>query len=194
MKNIIRVFNFLIVVLSGVCLLSFAHPPKSIYSITLKDLDGKAIELARFQGKKMVFIMLSGKEPDSVLTGLEAFCQIHKDSAVVIGVPSIEDGYNETEKVTMKQVFSTKCSHLMLTESMYTRKASAGQSELMQWFTHSDQNLHFGYDVTGAGWKFFVTETGELYAALGPHAQLSSALIGRVMDRRSKSSLPAHTN
>jgi hypothetical protein len=194
MKNIIRLFNFLIVVLFGACLLSFALLPKSIYSIKLKDLEGRAIELAKFLGKKMVFIMLSGKEPDSVLTGLDFFCQKHKDSAVVIGVPSIEDGYNETDKETMKQVFSIKCPHLVLTESMYTRKASAGQSELMQWFTHTDQNLHFGYDVTGVGWKFFVAETGELYAALGSHAQLSSALIERVMNRRSKSSLSAHTN
>jgi glutathione peroxidase len=175
-----------LIVISAAFLFSFSLPPKSIYTVRMKDIDGRVIELVKFRGKKMVFIILSGKETDSAINDLSGFSAQYKDSAIVIGVLSVEDGFVEADKDSVKNVFNIKCPDVILTESMYTRKASTDQSELMQWFTHADQNLHFDDDITGAGRKFFIDEAGELYGSLGSQALLSSHLIHRVMSRPSK--------
>jgi glutathione peroxidase len=175
-----------LIVTAAAFLFSFSLPPKSIYTVRMKDIDGRVIELEKFRGKKMVFIILSGKETDSAINDLSSFNSKYKDSTIVIGVLSAEDGFVEADKDSVKKVFKTKCPDVILTERMHTRKTSADQSELMQWFTHVDQNLHFDNDITGAGRKFFIDEAGELYGSLGPQALLSSALIHRVMSRPSK--------
>ncbi|HEX6426431.1 MAG TPA: hypothetical protein VF008_02045, partial [Niastella sp.] len=133
--------------------------------------------------KKMVFFILSGNEADSTLSTFAAFCTKYKDSAVVFGVLSIEDGYSEGSKVVVKDRFKSKCPGIVLTEGMYTRMASTGQSELMQWLTHAEKNHHGDQDVTGPGWKFFVDETGMLYAGMPPRLVLTSPFIQRIMSK-----------
>lgn len=172
-------------------LLSFAFPPQGIYDIKIKDLDGGVTALSKYTGKKMIFVILSGKEKDSTLNELAAFCTKYKDSAVVFGVLSIEDGYSDAGKGSVKQLIKSKIPGLVLTEGMYTRKTSPGQSELTQWLTHTEQNHRFGNDITGPGCKFFVDVTGELYAALSPHTPLSSPVIVRVMSRHVRPVQPA---
>jgi glutathione peroxidase len=163
-------------------LFAFLPPPKSIYSLPLKDIDGTRIELVKFRGKKMVFIVLSGKETDSLFNELSAFCAKYKDNTAILGVLSIEDGYNSANKESIRSLFGSKCPGLTLTEGMYTRKASAEQSELMQWFSLADQNMFMNNDITGTGWKFFINESGRLYAGLGQQALLSSPFIQRIMN------------
>jgi hypothetical protein len=55
--------------------------------------------------------------------------------------------------------------------------SGTAQAELMKWLTDYKRNGHFDTDVQGAGDKFFVSETGKLYAVLSP--QMS--LFGRAM-------------
>lgn len=174
-----------------VLLLAFMQPPKSIYSIPLKNIDETKIELVKFRGKKMVFIILSGKEKDSAFKEISAFCARYKDSTAIFGILSIEDGYNNANKESIQAVFNSKCPGLMLTEGMYVRKASAEQSELMKWFSHAEQNMFSNNDITGTGWKFFVDESGRLYAGLGEHALLTSPFIQRVMNSPARLPQPA---
>lgn len=172
-------------------LLTFAIPPKGIYTIKIKDIDGGVTQLAKYHGRKLVFMVLSGKEPDSVLDRIAAFCAKYKESTSVIGILSVEDGYDEANRDFLKQLVKTKVPGLILTEGMYTRKSSAGQSELVQWLTSKDQNQRFGAAITGPGWKFLIDETGELYGVLSPYSQLSSPAIERAMNKPLRQA-PAH--
>jgi glutathione peroxidase-family protein len=194
MKTLSGTMKYLRMVSVCILLLAFMPPPKSIYGIQLKDIDGTKIELVKYRGKKMVFIILSGREKDSAFNEMSAFCARYKDSTAIFGVLSIEDGYTNANKESIKSEFNSKCPGLTLTEGMYVRKASAEQSELMQWFSHADQNMFLNNDITGTGWKFFVGETGDLYAGLGEHALLISPFIQRVMNRpvRKPRPAPAH--
>ena len=164
-------------------LLSFTNPPRGIYDLKIKNIDGALTPLSNYYGKKMVFVVLKGNETDSAFDQLTAFCTKYKDSAVVFGILSIEDGYKEADKGSVNKRYKSKVPGLVLTEGMYTRKASAGQADLMSWFTHASQNGRYDQDITGAGWKFFVDETGVLYAALNPQATFSSTVIQRVMSK-----------
>lgn len=162
---------------------SFSLQPKSIYTIPFNDINNQKVNLFPYMGKKMVFITLSGKEADSTMKQLSAFCMKYKDSTVIIGVLSKEDGYSDAEKKAVKARYNGKMPGLILTEGMYTRNTSTGQSALMQWLTHKEQNLHVDREVTEAGCKFFIDEGGMLYGALGAHFTLTSPFIQRVMSK-----------
>jgi glutathione peroxidase len=179
MKNLIRLSGISAMML----LLSFVCPPRGIYEIKIKNTDGETAALSSYYGRKMVFVVLSGNETDAQLDELAAFRTKYRDSASVFGILSIEDGYSEAKKDQVKKRYKGKIPGLFLTEGMYTRKASTGQSELMQWFTHVEQNRHYGQEITGPGWKFFVDEIGEMYAAMNPGAMLTSPVIQRVMSK-----------
>lgn len=179
MKNAIRLSGIAAIILQ----LSFAFPPRGIYDIKIKNIDGGTTALSSYYGMKMVFVVLSGNETDGELDQLAAFRTKYRDSAAVFGIPSIEDGYSESKKDLVKARYKGKIPGLILTEGMYTRKASAGQAELMQWFTHVDQNKHYDQEITGPGWKFFFDEVGEMYAAMNPQALLTSSIIQRVMSK-----------
>lgn len=183
MKSIIRTMICLSGIAAITFLLSFAFPPKGIYDIKIKDINGEMKALSNYYKEKMVFIILSGKEADSALSTLSAFCTKYKDSAAVFGILSIEDGYSEASKKLVKDRFKSKCPGIILTEGMNTRIASTGQSELMQWLTHTEQNHYSNQDVTGPGWKFFIDETGKLYAAMPPQLVLTSPFIPRIMSK-----------
>jgi hypothetical protein len=183
MRHIIRTTTCLSGIAVITFLLSFVCPPKSIYEIKIKDINGETKTLSGYHSKKMVFFTLSGNEADSTLSTLAAFCTRYKDSAVVFGVLSIEDGYSEASKVAVKDRFKSKCPGIVLTEGMYTRMASTGQSELMQWLTHVEQNRHGDQEITAPGWKFFVDEEGMLYAGMPPRLALISPFIQRIMSK-----------
>jgi len=191
MKNVFKKVIPLIIGSAGLFLFSFILPPKGIYSIKTKDINGGVIELAKYYSKKMVFVVLSGNETEATVNDLASFCLKYKDSCQVIGILSIEDGFSESGKGAVKNRFKSKCPDLLLTEGMYTRKTAAGQSELMQWFTHKEQNRHTGFDITGAGWKFFVDETGDLYATMGPQSSLSAPVVQRIMGRPGRKTVQA---
>jgi hypothetical protein len=183
MKHITRTITCLSGITVITFLLSFVSPPKSVYEIKIKDINGETKALSGYHSKKMVFFILSGNEADSTLSTLAAFCTKYKDSAVVLGILSIEDGYSEGNKAVVKDRYKSKCPGIVLTEGMYTRMASAGQSELMQWLTHVEQNRHGDQEITGPGWKFFVDEEGMLYAGMPPRLALTSPFIQRIMSK-----------
>jgi glutathione peroxidase-family protein len=185
MKTNLHPFRLFLIACITALLCSFVRPPKSIYSIQLRDIDGGAVDLSKHRGKKMVIITLSGNEADSTLNQLSAFYAKYNDSAVVIGVLLLEDGYKEGKKTAVKKLFKEeKKLGIVLTGSMFTKKASAAsQSELMHWLTHKEENLHFDSEVRGAGHKFFIDEAGVLYGVLGLQAPLSHPIIAKIMSK-----------
>lgn len=167
-------------------LFSFSLLPKTIFTIKVRDVDGNQLNLSKYRGKKMVFIILSGKENDSMLTQLSSFQNRYKDSAAVIGILSLEDGYSSEDKMNVIKTFKATVPAVLLTEGMYTRRTSAGQSELMQWLTHKEKNFHFDGDIAGAGHKFFIDEAGVLYGVIGPRAPLTNPIFQRIMSKAAR--------
>ena len=64
-----------------------------------------------------------------------------------------------------------------------SKTAGTSQASLFQWLTHKEENRHFDQDVAGTGYKFFVDETGRLYAVLGPGIRLSSPVINKILSK-----------
>ena len=178
-----KILRNLSLIISACMLLSNIMPPKYIYGIKLKDIDGKHTDLLPLRGKKMLVIIISGQEKDSTwLNRLAPFYQQYKDSIGIVAIPSIEDGYSEANKVTAKRLFSERSIHILITEGCYTRKAAGtNQAELMQWFTNKAHNMREDRDIMGAGHRFFLDEMGGLQYSVLPPISYSVPFIQNFM-------------
>jgi glutathione peroxidase-family protein len=153
--------------------------------LSFKKIDGTVVTTAQFTGKKIMFIVIPINQQDSVFQQLNVFKGRYKDSVRIIGIPSFEDGFTVSMTASISAMYSAM--GITLAEGMYTRKSSAGQqSPLMQWFTNKDKNQRFNDDVTGVGHKFFVNESGRLYAVISPRASLQFPIIDRVIHSNSQ--------
>ena len=170
-------------VISAAFLLSYLNPPKYIYGIPFKDIDGKPASLLPYRGMKMMVIIVSGLEQDSGwLNRLAPFYQQYKDSIGIVAIPSIEDGYSDGNKATVKRLFNERGIHALITEGSYTRKAAgSNQSELMQWFTNKGHNMRFDRDIMGVGHHFFLDEMGGLQYTVAPGVPYSAPFIQNFM-------------
>jgi glutathione peroxidase-family protein len=152
-------------------LLSNINPPKKIYGIQFKDIDGKQTSLLSYRGKKTLVLIISGLQKDTALLNrLVPFYQRYKDSIGFVIIPSIEDGYSESNKAVMKKLFfESGLLQVLITEGCYTRKsAGSNQAELMQWFTNKAHNMREDRDIIGAGHRFFLNEVGGLQFSVFP--------------------------
>jgi glutathione peroxidase len=155
------------------------------YDFPLTSIDGKSILLKDYKGTKLLFIITSAAEPDSTLNQMAAFQKKYAGKVTVIAIPAVEEGFKNGDAAQLKRLYRSKgLDYVLLTEGMQVRKAAgANQSALLQWLTKKEGNRHFDQDVRGAGHKFFVDESGKLYAVIGPEFSLSSTVIERVMSR-----------
>lgn len=162
-----------------ICLLiifiSFQVTAQSIYVQPLNDINGNVINLKKYFGKKMVFIIIPiSLEDSSTISEIDSFLVSCDAKAVVFGIPSREDGYTDSQKAALQQIYTGK--KIVLSEGMYTKKSSASnQSPIMQWLTYRNKNFRSDADAAGPGQAFFVAEPGNLLFVDRPEARLNRA-------------------
>lgn len=166
------------------CLLSFRFSD-SIYTIPVKGIAGNTINLAAYQGKKLVIVLLPASSEDTSvrIRDIEAFQASHQESVVVIGVPALESSPSAGWLSRLQGMVSNDSVHFVVTEPMLVNRGE-GQSALFAWLTHKEHNLHFDHNPEGAGSKFFVDQSGELYAVKGARLALDSPLTERLLTRQ----------
>jgi hypothetical protein len=158
--------------------------PGDFYSLAIQTLDGKTVSLNSYQGKKILFIVLPLSEADSAkVNQLLTFKSKYQDKIAIVGILSEEDGYTINKKGLIEGLYyNSRNWNLIITEGILTRKSSGvRQSPFMQWLTKREYNHHFDADVRGIGQKYFVDETGKLYAVVGPGVSLLSQVIDRIV-------------
>ena len=160
----------------------------SIYTIHITTIDGQDKSMADFQGKKILIVVLpvtKTANDSAFLKTVDSVSRNYSNQISIIGVPSVEDGYKNTDLNSLKQYYRSILSDkVTLTEGMYTRKEpGAMQHELFSWLTHKEKNIHFDDNVTGAGQKFFISEDGELFGVSGPEGRLTRRLMDRIVQR-----------
>lgn len=164
-------------------LLSFV-PVDGIYDITVKNIDGEKIALSQYKGKKLLIILLplSAQDTTVSINDLAQLQTKYQNSLVVIGIPSEEAGYKKQDADKLKKMYKDASASIIIAEGMKVKKGGE-QSSLFQWLTNKDKNRHFDQDAAGVGSKFFVDESGELYAVMGPKTALTSPLMDRIVTR-----------
>lgn len=151
---------------------------QSIYTCGFSDIGGKSVSLQPYAGKKVLLIIVSPANADTLAAEIHKFQQQYSSAVQVIGILSAEDGVREADIPHVRQSFSG--TDITLTGIQHTHKGS-NQSSLLQWLTNRKQNGHFDRDVTSPGQKFFVSENGKLYAVIGPEKHLDAPLIAKIV-------------
>lgn len=157
------------------------RPIESIYDIPLTAADGRTIDLHGFRGKKMLFIVLPVADT-ALVHDMAALQEKYATSLVIIGVPEEELGVKKGAGGQLVMLYKNMPPGFVLTEDMRVSKG-AKQSVLFSWLTSKDENTHFDLDAKGVGSKFFVSESGEMYAVIGPEVKLTDPFIDKVMKR-----------
>lgn len=152
---------------------------QAIYSIDVKNIDGDTLNLTNYTGKKIMFMVLPVTADSNYLQFIN-FVETNDSTVQVIGVLSLEDGFQLSMTDSVKNLYASH--NIVLTEGMNIRKSSGGsQSALMQWLTDKNKNHHFDNDALGIGHKFFVNETGRLYAVISPRTPIQSFIVNKIV-------------
>lgn len=159
---------------------------ESIYTHSVKTIEGVTKPLTNYEGKKLLIITLpiqQSRSNDSLLHSLDSLRAARNSSLVIIAVPSKEDGYTPALKNSLKRWYRSKLNmNIILTEGYATRKTSGNlQHPLFKWLTDKSRNNYFNRDVIGPRYKFIVSANGELIGVLGPQTKLGSNTINDLL-------------
>jgi glutathione peroxidase len=153
---------------------------QSLYSIAINDVSGNSAAMQSLARKKTMFIVLPVEVNDPLHKQLISFSDQYGDTINIVGILSVEDGHQKNSNEAIKNLYAQ--TRVLLTEPMHVRKLSASkQSELLQWLTDRNKNHHSDRDAAHTGMKFFVDETGRLYAVMSNVTGLQSPIISRIV-------------
>ena len=168
--------SILLLILSFITMTSISQ---SFQQLSFQSINNDSISVSSYLGKKTLFVVVPFNSTDSVYGQLQAFKNRYLDTVRIVGILSFEDGYQSANAAAIQNIYSSL--GIILTNGMYTKKGSANQSSIMKWFTHKTQNIHYDMDSEGIGQKFFVNESGRLFAVLPPQANLNPN--NRIIDK-----------
>jgi len=153
---------------------------QNYFQLSFKKLNGDTVSVNSYAGKKTMYIILPLNQTNPVFSQLEAFKNRYQDSIRIVGILSIEEGFESSSIGSIQSMYQNL--KIIVSEGMNTKKASGvSQGAIMKWLTNKTQNLHFDVDTVGIGLKFFVSESGVLFAVLPPQASLESPIIDKII-------------
>jgi glutathione peroxidase len=136
---------------------------QSIYDIDINTLDGKAISLSEFKGKKILFVNVASKCGfTKQYKDLETLSNTYSEDLVVIGSPCNQFGSQEPGDAAEIQGFCELNYGVtfLLTEKINVK--GANQHPLYSWLTNQELN---GKKESSVKWnfqKYLVDENGQL--------------------------------
>ncbi len=149
--------------LTPIMLFFSAQAQKSIYDISIKDINGKPIDLASFKGKNILFVNVAsecGFTPQ--YTDLQKLYETYQDNLMIIGVPCNQFGAQEPG--SSKQIESfCKINYgvtFLITEKIDVKGDQ--QHPLYQWLTQKAKNKKSSSTVRWNFQKYLVDKKGNL--------------------------------
>ena len=151
---------------------------ENLYDIALEGLNGKAVNLYDFKGKKILFVNVASKcgfTPQ--YKSLQSLHEKYNDQLVVIGVPCNQFG--NQEKGTNKEIeefceVNFGVSFLML-KKMNVK--GLDKHPLYNWLTNSDLNGRKNSTVKWNFQKYLIDEDGQLIDTFLSTTKVSSSTL-----------------
>ena len=145
-----------------------ADPPKekSVYEFTMKDIDGKDIELNQYKGDVVMIVNTASKcgyTPQ--YEGLEKIYEKYKDKGfVILGFPANNFGGQEPGAEKEIKEFCTLKYHVSF--PMFSKISVKGEDQhpLYSFLTNKESDPEFAGDITWNFNKFLVDKKGNIVA------------------------------
>ncbi|HEY3266267.1 MAG TPA: glutathione peroxidase [Armatimonadota bacterium] len=170
MQNVFRAAGAFVVVMAllaaGMSPARTARNASPLLDRTMKDIDGKPVNLSRYKGKVLLFVntaSLCGNTPQ--YAGLEKVYREYKAKGlVVLGFPANNFGAQEPGSNGEIKQFCT--SHYAVSFPMFSKISVKGpdQDPLYAYLTSSKTDPKFAGDVEWNFAKFLVNRKGEVVA------------------------------
>lgn len=156
----------------------FLLPVISFYSLAVADTDGNPISFTGFKGKKVLIVNIASNSKDTAqLRSLEQLYQAHKDSLVVLAVPSNDFGNEPLTNVQLKNWLQQQYdAHYIITQKTAVGD-SASLSPLYQWLTKAEQNGVANTAVKKDFYKFLINKQGELTGIFTQHVSPADSVL-----------------
>ena len=161
-----------------------AEPMKPFYSIKIKSLEGKDLDLSAFKGKKILVVNTAsdcGFTPQYEV--LQKLYKKYGEKLVVLGTPCNQFGGQEPGGADQIKTFCKKNYGVsfQMTEKLDVK--GSGQHELYEWLTKKSVNGVLDSEV---GWnfnKFLINEEGKLLAYFPSTTDPLSTSITSLMEK-----------
>jgi glutathione peroxidase-family protein len=181
-----KLIFFLFTVFAGAVGLTAKAQPTD--SLTFNTIDGDSINLNQFAGKKVMLILLpiDTLEADSLfLVHIDSVARVYADSIEFIGVPSYEEGYQDSLLASIKTWYRDRMQlSFKITTGTYTYNSSGAlQHPLFRWITDEEQNGHLEADIDSYGQKFLLNNNGGLMAVLSKNTMLKAKLMTALINQ-----------
>lgn len=161
-----------------------AKKPASVLDFKVQDIDGKEVELSKYQGKVLLIVNTAsqcGYTPQ--YEGLEAIYQKYKDQGLeVLAFPANEFGRQEPGTNSQIKTFCSTKFHT--TFPLFSKIVVKGDGihPLYQFLTSKETDPKFGGDIPWNFAKFLVNRKGEVIARFEPKDKPESETVTKVIE------------
>lgn len=142
----------------------------TIYTYTVKDIDGKEFDMASLKGKKVLIVNVASKcglTPQ--YEKLEALFQKYKDqNFTIIAFPS--NNFKDQESGTDAEIKEFCTLNYGVTFPIMSKVDVIGDNQvpIYQWLTQQSEKKDLGSTVTWNFQKYLINEDGSLYGVSAP--------------------------
>ena len=153
---------------------------KSIYDITVKDIDGEDFDLAQLKGKKVLIVNTAsrcGLTPQ--YEGLQKLYETYKDqNFVIIGFPSNDFLWEEPGNEEQIQSFCQKNYGVTFPLMSKIKVKGKKMHPLYIYLTQKEYNGHSDNTVKWNFQKYLINESGQLEQVISPSTKpMSNSII-----------------
>jgi glutathione peroxidase len=166
----IALFLCLALALSSNALAADAAKPKSVHDFTVKDIDGKSVDLSKYKGKVLLIVNTASKcgyTPQ--YTNLEKLYDQYKEKGLeVLAFPANE--FKSQEPGTNAEIKEFCTSKYDVSFPLFSKIVvkGEGQAPLYQYLTSTDANQNTAGDIKWNFTKFLVSKDGRIVARYEP--------------------------
>ena len=150
------------------CLSFFTQTSSAVYDFSIKDIDGKEINLEEYKGKKILFVNVASKcGYTRQYEGLQKLYEENKENLVIIGLPCNQ--FMHQEPGTNEEIKSFCTKNYGVTFPI-TEKINVKGGEihpLYNWLTRKELNGLVESKVKWNFQKYLINEEGNLIQVFG---------------------------
>lgn len=157
-------------------------PVKSIYDLSIKTIDGKALDLKTLKGKKLLLVNVASECGfTKQYTDLQELHEKYGDKITIIGFPCNQFGGQEPGSESEIASFCKKNFGVSFTLTEKIEVKGPNQHPIYAWLTKKENNGKMDSDVKWNFQKYLIDEKGYLvdvfYSATNPMSKDITSII-----------------
>jgi glutathione peroxidase len=156
---------------------------QGFFAYKLPLLGGDTLDCNKLRGQKVMILAGLPAQVDSQYYAFKNFATAHSD-LIIIGL--IQGDESDVSLANAKKIagFYDGMTIVFALPGKLGKASGSQQIPLAQWLTRKELNSHFDRDANEIGTRFFVDETGRLYAVIGAQTPWTSPIFAKILSAK----------